>query len=302
MKNINTLIRNIKFLMNVNIEEEFKKSDINILEISELCAIKSKFISNSIKIPIIKDDIETIQELIATNKSYIRFGDGEFELMFGHDKNIFEPLNDDLSSKLIKIFQDPDKNILTGARYDLYRMSISCKHNKINQYKWQWFLTNYKKMEYLYNFDKIYYSAGATCPFTLYNNNYDFEKQFNLFKKIWDCKNITVITGDRVYNGIKYNIFDNAKKINYIFGPTENSYEKYNELLEKCFLVDKSQILIFALGPTGKCIAYDLSKLGYRTLDLGHIIKGYDLYCKYKNKDINEEQLNSLINIFYCKD
>lgn len=40
------------------------------------------------------------------------------------------------------------------------------------------------------------------------------------------------------------------------------------------------KILVFALGPAGKAIVYELWQSGYRVLDLGHIIKDYDTYMR----------------------
>lgn len=33
-------------------------------------------------------------------------------------------------------------------------------------------------------------------------------------------------------------------------------------------------------GPTAKALVYDLTLVGYRALDLGHLMKAYDFYKK----------------------
>lgn len=38
----------------------------------------------------------------------------------------------------------------------------------------------------------------------------------------------------------------------------------------------KDRLIIIVLGPTAKLLAYDLNKLGYRALDLGHMAKAYE--------------------------
>ena len=45
--------------------------------------------------------------------------------------------------------------------------------------------------------------------------------------------------------------------------------------------------MILILGPTATVLSYDLNNLGYRALDLGHIAKDYDAFCKKLNKDSN---------------
>ena len=150
-----------------------------------------------------------------------------------------------------------------------------------------------------YNYDRIYYSTHISQMHPEYAN-YDFETHYNNFKRVWHNKKITIVTGDRVYNNIQYNIFENASEISYIFGPTENAFDKYNELREQLQNVTKDNILIFALGPAGKVLAYDMYKLGYRVLDLGHLIKDYDFYKK--SKSMTSDEWNKSRSVFFKKD
>lgn len=83
-----------------------------------------------------------------------------------------------------------------------------------------------------------------------------------------------------MFKNIKYNVFDNAVAINYVYGPNKGAFEKFEELKNKMFEVPKDNILIFALGPCGKMLAYEAYKKGYRVLDMGHLIKNYDFYKK----------------------
>ena len=64
--------------------------------------------------------------------------------------------------------------------------------------------------------------------------------------------------------------------------------EKYEELKNKLLKLSQDQILIFAIGPAGKVLAYECFKNGYRVLDLGHVIKDYDTYKKNNLMDEKE--------------
>ena len=45
----------------------------------------------------------------------------------------------------------------------------------------------------------------------------------------------------------------------------------------------KDRLILIVLGPTAKPLAYDLTKLGYRALDLGHMAKAYE-WLKTRDK------------------
>ena len=220
--------------------------------------------------------METINELVNSNKSIIRFGDGEISMMLG-GRSLFEPENQLITNVFNEIFYKDDPNLLTGTRYDMFRINTNFMHSNISTYRLQYLLTNYYKIKDLYNYNKIYYSACFIYPYIVYSN-WDCDEQFNAIRKIWENKKVTIICGDRVFDKIKYNVFDNVSEISYIYGPCIGAFEKYEELKSKILTIPKNSILIFALGPCGKILAYDAYNHGYRVLDMGHLIKNYDFY------------------------
>ena len=100
-----------------------------------------------------------------------------------------------------------------------------------------------------------------------------------MFRQVWENKKVLLVCGDRVISGLKHNILDNASEIKTIFGPTIDAYSEYDDLLSAIIEnTSKDWLIIFALGPAGKALAYELYKKGYRVLDLGHTFKDYDTY------------------------
>ena len=45
-------------------------------------------------------------------------------------------------------------------------------------------------------------------------------------------------------------------------------------------IVPKSALLIMAMGPTATILAYDLSQLGYRAIDIGHVDIEYEYFLR----------------------
>ena len=74
-----------------------------------------------------------------------------------------------------------------------------------------------------------------------------------------------------------------------------NAFSAYSQILEEVSKVDKSRLILIALGPTATVLAYDLSKQGYQAIDIGHLDVEYEWFlqsaldkCIIKNKYVNE--------------
>ena len=48
----------------------------------------------------------------------------------------------------------------------------------------------------------------------------------------------------------------------------------------------KNKLILIALGPTATILAYDLYKLGYRAIDIGHIDIEYEWFLRKANTKI----------------
>jgi glycosyltransferase family protein len=228
--------------------------------------------------PKIKDYEETIDELIKTNKSIVRFGDGEIAIM-ENGEAAFQKYHPVLAQRLKNVLQSQDEDLMVCINYhyyypDLldyldfpklyYRTSVKYFRDKLNPYLIP---------------GKQYYTAGFTQMYHTFKS-YDCLGFYNRVRSVWEGREVTIICGDKTFANIRYNIFDNAKSVNYIYGPFKNAMDEYDELLNKARNIKKSDLVILILGPTAKVLAYDLHLLGYRVLDLGHIAKDYDLLMK----------------------
>ena len=48
--------------------------------------------------------------------------------------------------------------------------------------------------------------------------------------------------------------------------------------------MDKKNLILISLGPTATVLAYDLSKLGYQAIDIGHTDLEYELLLRNETK------------------
>ena len=96
--------------------------------------------------------------------------------------------------------------------------------------------------------------------------------------------------------GVGNDLFNNVKSVKRILCPSKDAFSRYEDILNTITNnIDKSTLLILALGHTATVLAYDLSKLGYQAIDLGHIDVEYEWMLQnatekvpLKNKYVNE--------------
>ena len=103
----------------------------------------------------------------------------------------------------------------------------------------------------------------------------EIEAYYNQIRKIWDGRDITIIRGEGT-EIFQHDIYDNAKSVNYIYGPKAHAFRDYDRLLAEAKAQPKDRLMIVVLGPTATVLAYDLAKAGYQALDIGHLGKAYD--------------------------
>ena len=117
-----------------------------------------------------------------------------------------------------------------------------------------------------------------------------------ILKKIWNNKDILIIEGENTRIGVGNDLINNAKSIKRIICPTINAFDVYDKIINEIVIKIKKQILILiSLGPTATILAYDLSKMGYQAVDVGHIDIEYEWFLKnvtkkviIRNKYVNE--------------
>ena len=109
----------------------------------------------------IKSPDETLDEIIKKKKSIVRFGDGEFDIIFG--KNIpFQKKSEKLIKKLKEILQSDEKDLLIGI-YNGLNSEYLKKYGKFAKKYWRKYNEKNKfKLYGLLNKSKQYYSTQIT--------------------------------------------------------------------------------------------------------------------------------------------
>lgn len=220
---------------------------------------------------------ETLDKILKENFSVIRFGDGEISIIDNCDLS-FQKKDRLLANQLKKIIQVQDQNIIICIP-DIWGKLINFNSRSF------WFtihnlLRHGACWEDVTDSKKTYGNAFITRPYLSYNNKEHSKEIFNKIKLIWNNKNVVLIEGFGSRLGVGNDLFNNTKSLKRILCPSENAFEKYEEIKKEALKIDRNSMVLLSLGPTAKVLAYDLFLLGYRVIDIGHIDMEYEMYLR----------------------
>lgn len=260
--------------------------------------IKDFFYRSFTEKPEVASVEETIDTIIDTGCSVARFGDGEIKLVAGKDIS-FQDNSDFIKRKMREVLSSDIDGLMIGIA-DVFDNSE--RYEDERQEYWKKHLSQYRSVWYRYLIKgKKYYNASITRQYIGLRNKNESHDIFEHLKKIWDGKDIVIIEGEFSRLGFGNDLFDNARSIERILGPSRQAFSKYDEILTEAKKTDRNKLILLALGPAATCLAYDLHKLGYQAVDIGHIDVEYEWYkmkatkkMPLKNKMVHEAVCNDI--------
>lgn len=230
--------------------------------------------------PKILNSEETVYKIIKDKCSVVRFGDGEFKLLEQYQDLIFQKRSDKLSNRLKEIITSDEKDLIVCIPKAFSKQDLSNKTNESYSF-WKKHIATYRLDWYKYlNMNKTYYNASFTRNYIALKDKSNCDKFFQMVKMIWDKRDILIVEGKFSRIGVGNTLFDNAKSVSRIIAPAENAFDKYDNLLEIVGKQNKHKLVLIALGPTATVLAYDLHKLGFQAIDIGHLDVEFEWYLK----------------------
>lgn len=98
-------------------------------------------------------------------------------------------------------------------------------------------------------------------------------------RALWEDRDIVIVEGTLTRSGIGNDLYDNSRSVSRILAPATNAFERYDEILSAIIgHADKDKLILLCLGMTATVLAYDLAKLGYWAIDLGHLDLEYEWF------------------------
>ena len=243
-------------------------------------------------LPKVKSIPETIDKILKEGCSICRFGDSEFLYLIEKRNLPYQKQDERLRKYFIKILNSEKSNILVGlpvGYYSLNNLKPSSKTTWRAVISW-----TYPGLKKYLKKDKIYYNASMTRLYMDYEDRSHSGKWFKKIRSIWKNQNILLIEGEKSRLGVGNDLFKNATSVKRVLGPAHNAFDQFDNLLNFAKKQSKEHLVLIAMGPTAKPLAYDLALAGFQALDIGNLDVEYEWFLRgAKTKVIIEGKYTS---------
>lgn len=213
---------------------------------------------------------ETIDEIITHKKSLSRFGDGEFRLVIKERNIVFQNLSDSIADRLNEVLNSKLPNHLVAIPPSFVSVKDFKRSSRIH---WLNFINLCGNQVSECMVDKNYFFGNAFISrfYMIYKNKNKSENTVANLKKIWNQKDVLIVEGEYSRLGVGNDLFNNVNSLQRIICPSKDAFKDYKSILSISKKYGKDKLILIALGPTASILAYDLAKLNYWAIDIGHI-------------------------------
>lgn len=228
---------------------------------------------------------ETIDELLHTNKSMIRFGDGEVTVIRGRSLKL-QQVKPEIVEGMKRLigYQYDDMLVTIPDIFD--DLSIYCKQSR--QFWRDHLLFSRNEYEKYCNPNKKYYNTSISrfyCTFSDEEKT-NCDRWIAKIRQIWKDRDVVVVEGERTHNGVGNDLLDTARSVERIIGPASDAYDKLDEIFESCKQYPKDRLFLVSLGVAAKFLTEKLFLEGYRALDIGNLDMEYEWYLQKADRKV----------------
>lgn len=228
------------------------------------------------KRPLVYDIDKTLEVILSKRASISRFGDGEFDIIFRRDQP-FQKYDKKLRKRLKQILKANDKfeNFFVGipdCYGDLSQFTEEAQNHwciRLKKERLKWYRILNRKYPY--------YQAQMSRFYLDWKDKNKSILWAQKLKEIWKGRDLIIVEGEKSRLGVTNDLFSQSKSVKRILCPSVNAFEYYDGILNaiKVF-AQKDDLILLALGPTASVLAYDLYKLGFQAIDIGHVDIEYE--------------------------
>lgn len=234
--------------------------------------------------PVIKSSIELLERIKDTGASLCRFGDGEFEIIFGNKRSWFQKTDDKLAERLRDILNSEESNIIIAIadNYGNLEKYTDEAADSIRSY-----MKEEKRKQHmeLLDSERVYYDAYVSRPYMIYRDKDNARRVFEMYARIFEGRNILIVEGRHTKSGYKNDLFINAKSVSRILCPDRDAFLYYDHIYNSVIkYADKETLIIISLGAAATVLAYDLAMQGYQAIDFGQMDNEYEWYKRKSSK------------------
>ena len=223
----------------------------------------------------VKSVDETLDFMLQNPCSVIRFGDGEFILIKGN-WIVYQDYDPKLVAELENILRmesNENRLICLPPMFD----SLSPYIDSMQSY-WRIHLNNHSLYYEQVCTASEYGNTFLSRPYIDWQDKTQSARWFEKLKQLWQDKDLLIVEGVTSRSGVGNDLFDNVHSIKRIICPARDAYSYIEQIQQAIIQHAENRLILLMLGPTAKVLAYNLSELGYRAIDIGHIDSEYEWF------------------------
>lgn len=247
-----------------------------VYELEKAHIRRNRFSAHWMRQPTVKSMEETIATIRDRHASIARYGDGEFDIIFGRQQG-FQKNDVILAKRLREILfcNSVSERFLVGLPDCFGELS---QFTDAVQLHWRIRLEKERiRWVKLLNTKHPYYNSQITRFYFDWASKDKCQLWLDGLKSIWNDENVLLVEGEKSRLSVGNDLFDKAKSLRRVLCPSENAFDSYEEILSVIQKhAAKDDLIMLALGPTATVLAYDLFQLGYWAFDVGHIDLEYE--------------------------
>jgi glycosyltransferase family protein len=243
------------------------------------------FYAKKFKAPQVMSAGETVNYIIKNKCSAVRFGDGEIKLISGKALDFQKPLPK-IREKLSESLSSHNPEVLVCIP-DIFSEKSLAQYTDEAAAHWKKHLSYFRKNWCgLIDGNCVYGNAFISRPYNNYRDKSGCKDYFKAVKMMWDGIDIVVAEGEKSRLGMGNDLFDNARSVQRILCPVTECFDKYDDIVREIEKFSKDKLILLALGPTASVMPQELSKKGYRAVDIGNIDTEYEWFLSGADKKI----------------
>ena len=221
---------------------------------------------------------ETIDALLHSEKSLVRFGDGEFAMMRGVNL-VLQKSDAALTGKMQEILRNEDPELIVTIPEIFDGLSM---YRKQSRTFWKDHLLFCRKLYDQYCISELPY--GSTSFSRPYITASEGEKKkcvyyFRQIREIWKDRKLFVVEVAATHNGVGNDLLSEAESVRRLICPPRNAYDHMAEITVTALkLIQPDEMVLVSLGPAAKPLVMELHQKDIRVLDIGNLDKEYEWF------------------------
>ena len=226
---------------------------------------------------------QTVDHLLETKSSLVRFGDGELGIMTEASVG-FQDYSPELSCELRKAIATENQDVLICLPGVFDGMKGV---DKLTRDFWiKHLLRGTKVWRSLTLPDRVYGNAFLSRPYMMHSHldHARIKTLFQHIERLWRGRNVTIVEGINTKFGIGNDLLEGASSIKRILCPNRNAFEKLQSIKEACLEIDRNDLFLVALGPAAKPLVLQLQECGRRAIDVGHLDIEFEWFLRGAKK------------------